>query len=82
MNHDTATLQQLYAERDRLQKLAKVREDRSAEFFAKANAEMDKMIKVGHQLTDVQQAISAKVEGYVFAATAIKSESVKAALSE
>lgn len=67
MSPDSMTLEQLYAERDRLTKLAKVREDRAAEFLAKSMAELDKVPLINAKLSVTEQTIKEKIEDMLMA---------------
>lgn len=70
MSPDNMTIEQLYVLRDRLKKLAAVREDRAAEFFAKAAAELDKVPLINARLSVTEQAIAEKISGFRMAAAA------------
>jgi hypothetical protein len=83
MNGDRhQTLEELYAQRDHLRKLAGVREDRSQEFMAKAMSEMDRSATLNAKADEVEDEIQSRIAGRVMAYTAAKSDQVKEALAE
>lgn len=76
------TIEELYAERDKLRKLAGIREKRSQEFMAKAMSEMDRSATLNHKADLVEDEIQNRIAGRVMAYGATKSDQVKEALAE
>lgn len=76
------TLEELYAQRDHLRKLAGVREARSQEFMAKAMSEMDRSATLNRRADEVEDEIQSRIAGRIMTHTAAKSDQVKEALAE
>lgn len=76
------TLEELYASRDHLRKLAGVREARSQEFMAKAMSEMDRSATLNRRADEVEEEIGNRIAGRMMLHTAEKSDPVREALAE
>lgn len=76
------TLEELYAQRDHLRKLAGVRETRSQEFMAKAMSEMDRSATLNRRADELEDQIQGRIAGSFMLHTATKSDQVKEALAE